>query len=306
MSENDKYRGILPAFFACYDDEGNISPERVEKLAKYYLDIGVKGLYVGGSSGECIYQTVEERKLVLKHVMEAVGGEMTIIAHIAAPSTSASIELAQHAEKLGVDALAAIPPIYYPLPEHAIEKYWTDIVRSTELDFFIYNIPSTTGYSLSTELFQKMLSHPQVIGVKNSSAPVQDIYLLRAAQTRDTIIFNGVDEQYLGGRIMGADGGIGSTYGVMPKLYIELDKAYVEQDIHLAQAIQEDINEIIFKILNCDGNLYDIMKKVLEDKEDLHLGHVRPPLPIASVEDMIIIDEISILISEAEEKYCSK
>ncbi len=69
------------------------------------------------------YQTVEERKLVLEHVMKAVGGKMTIIAHIAAPSTAASIELAQHAEELGgVDALAAIPPLYYRLPEHAIEN----------------------------------------------------------------------------------------------------------------------------------------------------------------------------------------
>jgi N-acetylneuraminate lyase len=118
LPEKSKYKGILPAFFACYDEEGEISPERIEVLAKYYLDSGVQGLYVGGSSGECIYQTVEERKLVLEHVMEAVGGEMTIIAHIAAPSTAASIELAQHAEKLEVDALAAIPPIYYALPEY--------------------------------------------------------------------------------------------------------------------------------------------------------------------------------------------
>ena len=304
MSEKNKYKGILPAFFACYDKQGDIDPERVETLAKYYLDAGVKGLYVGGSSGECIYQTIKERKLVLEHVMKAVGGQMTVIAHIAAPSTAASIELARHAEKLGVDALAAIPPIYYVLPEYAIEKYWADIVSSTELDFFIYNIPSTTGYSLSPTLFQRMLSHPQVVGVKNSSAPVQDIYLLRAAQTRDTIIFNGVDEQYLGGRIMGADGGIGSTYGLMPKLYIELDKAFVKQDIRLAQKIQGAINEIIFKVLNCDGNLYDIMKKILKNKDNLELGEVREPLPRASAEDEIVMDEIAVLIDEAEERYC--
>jgi N-acetylneuraminate lyase len=187
---------------------------------------------------------------------------------------------------------------------YAIEKYWADIVRSTDLDFFIYNIPSTTGYSLSPSLFQRMLSHPQVVGVKNSSAPVQDIYLLRAAQTRDTIIFNGVDEQYLGGRIMGADGGIGSTYGLMPKLYIELDKAFVKQDIRLAQKIQGDINEIIFKVLNCEGNLYDIMKKVLKYKDNLELGEVREPLPRASAEDEIVMGEIAVLIDEAEEKYC--
>lgn len=303
MPELEKYRGIIPAFYACYDDEGNISPERIEALAKYYLEIGVKGLYVGGSSGECIYQTIDERKLVLEAVMKAVGEDMTIIAHIAAPSTRDSIKLAQHAEQLGVDALAAIPPIYYGLSEDAIGKYWADIIQSTDLDFFIYNVPSTTGYSLSPALFKKMLEHPQVKGVKNSSAPVQDVYLLREAQTRDTIIFYGVDEQYLGGRIMGADGGIGSTYGVMAKLFLMLEEAYESDDIKLAQAIQADINEVIFKILNCDGSLYDIMKKVLEVKEDLKAGDVREPLQKASARDAITISEIASLITEAEETY---
>lgn len=171
----EKYKGIIPAFYACYDDEGNISPERVQKLAKYYLEKGVEGLYVGGSSGECIYQTVAERKLVLENVMEAVGGKMTIIAHVAAPSTRDSIELAKHAESIGVDALAAIPPIYFGLPEHAIEAYWTSMMEVTNLDFIIYNIPQTTGYALSENLFKRMMAKEQVIGVKNSSMPVMDI-----------------------------------------------------------------------------------------------------------------------------------
>lgn len=107
-----KYKGIIPAFYACYDEEGNVSSERIKKLAKQYKDVGVTGLYVGGSSGECIYQSVEERKLVIESVMEAVGDDLVIICHVAAPSTRDSIELAKHAEKMGVDAIAAIPPTY--------------------------------------------------------------------------------------------------------------------------------------------------------------------------------------------------
>lgn len=304
MGELTKYKGVIPAFYACYDEHGEISPERIKELAKHYLEIGVKGLYVGGSSGECVYQSVAERKLVLESVMEAVGGEMTIIAHIAAPSTRASIELAKHAEELDVDALAAIPPLYYRLPEHAIEKYWTDIVQATDKDFFIYNIPATTGYELSPALYQRMLSHPQVKGVKNSSAPVQDIYLLREAQTRDTIIFNGVDEQYIGGRMMGADGGIGSTYGVMPRLFLKLDEAFEAREVKLAQEIQNDINQIIFKILGCEGNLYDVMKEALAIKEGITAGSVRNPLPKVVDSDRIVIEQIVEMIDAAEEKYC--
>ena len=71
MKNISKYQGIIPAFYACYDDQGAVSPERVEALTKYMIKKGVKGVYVGGSSGECIYQSVAERKLVLELVMKA-------------------------------------------------------------------------------------------------------------------------------------------------------------------------------------------------------------------------------------------
>lgn len=303
MVDLEKYKGIMPAFYACYDDEGNISPQRIEKLAKFYLEAGVKGLYVGGSSGECIYQSLDERKLVLEHVMNAVGNGLTIIAHIAANSTKDSIELAKHAESIGVDALAAIPPIYFRLPEYAIEKYWIDIVESTNCDFFIYNIPGTTGYALTPDLYARVLEHPQVIGVKNSSYPIQDLYLLRKAQTRDTILYYGVDEQYLGGRAMGADGGIGGTYGVMPKLFLALDTAFLKNEMELAQSIQADIDEIIFKMLGARGNLYAVIKKILEINEGLELGSVREPLPRLTEVDMPIVESVAQLIKNAEEKY---
>ena len=62
-----KYQGIFPAFYACYGDDGNVSPERTRALTRHLIEKGVKGLYVGGSSGECIYQGVSERKTVLEN-----------------------------------------------------------------------------------------------------------------------------------------------------------------------------------------------------------------------------------------------
>ena len=64
-----KYEGVIPAFYACYDDQGEVSPERTRALVQYFIDKGVQGLYVNGSSGECIYQSVEDRKLILEEVM---------------------------------------------------------------------------------------------------------------------------------------------------------------------------------------------------------------------------------------------
>ena len=106
----NKYKGIFPAFYACYDEKGQINVEAVRAFTEYLIEKGVQGLYVGGSSGECIYQSVAERKLVLEHVVKAAAGRIVIIAHVACNNTADSMELAAHAESLGVDAIAAIPP----------------------------------------------------------------------------------------------------------------------------------------------------------------------------------------------------
>ncbi|MBO0478675.1 dihydrodipicolinate synthase family protein [Vagococcus fluvialis] len=302
MTKLEKYKGIIPAFYACYDENGNISGGRVQELAKFYLDKGVKGLYVGGSSGECIYQNVTERKEVLENVMAAVGGKMTIIAHVAAPSTRDSVELAKHAESLGVDALAAIPPIYFGLPEFAIRDYWTAMMNATSLDFIIYNIPQTTGYALSVNMLKEMMSFDQVIGVKNSSMPVQDIYLFKRNAGKEIVVFNGPDEQFVAGRIMGADAGIGGTYGVMPELFLAANQAIEDSEIEKAQEIQIMIDDIIFKMLEAKGNLYDVMKAVLV-RRGITIGSVREPLPRITSEDMSIVEEVYGMIELAIKKY---
>lgn len=278
MRDLDKYRGVIPAFYACYDDNGNVSKDRAKKFASFLIDKGVKGLYVGGSSGECIYQSKDDRKLILESVMEVAKGKITVIAHIACNNTADGEELAAHAEKLGVDAIAAIPPIYFHLPDYAIADYWNDMSKAApNTDFIIYNIPQLAGVALSVSLYKKMRENPKVIGVKNSSMPVQDIQMFKDVAGDDSVIFNGPDEQFVGGRIMGADGGIGGTYGVMPELFLAADKAVRDCDFKKAQDIQFKIDRIIYAMCACHGNLYAVMKEILR-KQGIDIGGVRKPL----------------------------
>ena len=297
-----KYHGVFPAFYACYDDKGDISPERTEAFTEYLIKKGVNGLYVGGSSGECIYQTIEERKLVLEHVMNVAKGKIPIIAHIAAPSTRHSIELAEHAEKVGADAIAAIPPVYFVLPEDAIFQYWSQMAAATNLDFIIYNIPGTTQYNLSMNLFNRMRENKKVIGVKNSSMPVQDIQKFKAAAGEDFVIFNGPDEQFIAGRIMGAAAGIGGTYAAMPELFVAADACVERGDMKQALEIQNAVNDIIYSVLRCRGSLYGIFKEVLKRK-GMNIGTARLPLAPAAAEDEQAIVSIIKKIDTAVAAY---
>ena len=299
-----KFYGITPAFYACYDEEGNISPERVRKLTIHLIKKGVQGLYVGGSSGECIYQSVEERKIVLENVMKAAEGKVFVIAHVACNNTRDSKELASHAESLGVDAIAAIPPIYFHLPEYAIAAYWNDISSAApKTPFVIYNIPQLAGVALTMPLFKKMLENSNVVAVKNSSMPVQDIQMFKSTGGENFTVFNGPDEQFVAGRAIGADGGIGGTYACMPELFLAADRFITNGEIKKATEIQNDIDAIIYKMCEAKGNLYAVMKAVIKLREGLDLGSVRLPLPPLVKEDDVIVKEAAALIDRAIKKY---
>lgn len=304
MRDLCKYKGVIPAFYACYDEEGNISPKGVQALTKYFVEKGVKGVYVNGSSGECIYQSVEDKKIVLDNVMKAAEGKLTVIAHVACNNTKDSMELARHAESLGVDAIAAIPPIYFRLPEYAIAQYWNDISSAApNTDFVIYNIPQLAGVALTMNLFAEMRKNPRVIGVKNSSMPVQDIQMFREAAGEDYIIFNGPDEQFMSGRVIGAEGGIGGTYGVMPELFLKMDEYVKAGDMEKAKEVQYAVNAVIYKMCSAKGNMYDVIKAILKINEGLELGSVRKPLPSLVDTDYAIVEEAAKMIRDAKTKF---
>lgn len=305
MRNLDKYKGIIPAFYACYDEEGNVSPERVRALTQYHINKGVKGVYVGGSSGECIYQSVEDRKITLENVMAVAKGKLTVIAHVACNNTKDSVELAAHAESLGVDAIASIPPIYFRLPEYSIAAYWNAMsAAAPNTDFIIYNIPQLAGTALTMSLFKEMLKNPRVIGVKNSSMPVQDIQMFKAEGGDDIIVFNGPDEQYISGRVIGAEGGIGGTYGVMPELFLKMEQLVNANKLDEARKVQYAANDVIYKMCSGHGNMYAMIKEMLRINENLDLGSVRLPLEALNEADKEIANEAAAMVKEAVAKYC--
>ncbi len=284
MKDITKYQGIIPAFYACYDKDGAISVEGTKALARHLIAKGVKGMYVGGSSGECIYQHPDERKAVLEAVMSEAKGKITVIAHVACNNTADSVELAAHAEACGVDAIAAIPPIYFHLPEHAIAAYWNAMsAAAPHTEFVIYNIPQLAGTALTMPLLGEMLKNPNVVAVKNSSMPVQDIQMFKdageAARGKGGFaVFNGPDEQLVSGLAMGADGGIGGTYAVMPELYIKIRELVLAGRVAEARDLQNDADRIIYRMCEAHGNLYAVMKEIMRRQYGLDMGGVRAPL----------------------------
>lgn len=278
----EAFKGIIPAMNACYDERGNINVPVIKKLARHYADVGVKGLYLAGSTGEGPLQSVEERKQVLAAVVEEVGTELTIIAHVGATSTGDCVELAQHAEQVGAHAISAVPCIYYRLNDATVERHWQAIIDSTKLPFIMYHIPATTGYHLSQSLLRKLAIQDKVIGVKITTESTYELQQFKKIGGEDFILFNGPDEQYLAGRIMGAEAGIGGTYGVMPELFLKIEQCYRDGNMAAAQHWQFIVNELITELLST-SSLYGACKEILRLR-GFEVGLPRMPLPLLEVE----------------------
>ena len=305
MKDHTKYQGVIPALYACYGQDGSISTEGVKALTRHLIAKGVKGVYVGGSSGECIYQHPDERKAVLEAVMSEAKGKITVIAHVACNNTADSVELAAHAEACGVDAIAAIPPIYFHLPEYAIAGYWNAMsAAAPHTEFVIYNIPQLAGTALTMSLLRTMLQNPNVVAVKNSSMPTQDIQMFKdagiaARGQNGFVVFNGPDEQFVSGLAMGADGGIGGTYAVMPELFLKMYELVHKGEMDAARALQYQADRIIYKMCEAHSNLYAVQKEILRRMYGLELGGVRAPLPGLAPADEAVVAEAERMIREA-------
>ncbi|WCR11373.1 dihydrodipicolinate synthase family protein [Paracoccus stylophorae] len=228
--------GMHAALMTGLDDEGGFSPDRQRALDDYVLRQGLAGLYVGGSSGESGLLGTDEL-LAQQEVVANDAKGTTLIAHVGAPSLRDSIRLARNAAKLGYHGLSALPPHSYPFTDAEILAYYRDLQAATDLPLIVYEVPVRTGRPIGFEVLVEVLGLPNVAGIKFTSNDMFKLSMLRRARPDSTMFF-GFDEIYLSGAVLGADGGIGTTYNLLGKLYVALDRAIRAGDLAQAQRLQ--------------------------------------------------------------------
>lgn len=133
--------------------------------------------------------------------------------------------------------------------------------------------------------------------------PTQDIQIFVAEGGEDHIVFNGPDEQFISGRVIGAKAGIGGTYAVMPDLFLKLNQLIIDKKLDRAKELQHAINSVIYKMVSGRANLYAVMKEILRLNEDLDIGSVRAPLEPLSEGDYAIAKEAAAMIKQVREDF---
>lgn len=276
--ENNKFKGLFSALLTPFNEDGSIKFDSIKKLVEFNIENGIDGFYVGGSTGEGLLLTNEERKEVFKCVKEAAGNRVTLIAHVGTISTDAAIDMAKCAEGLGYDAVSAVAPFYYGFPLEAILGYYNDIANSTELPMIIYNFPNSGGFSLTKDIANELFKNEKFIGIKHTSS---DMFALQRFKQldRDVVVYNGFDETLLAGLAMGADGAIGSTYNFMGRKFKQIMNDFKAGNLEKAQQGQNEADEIISEMIKY--GVFQSEKAILTEL-GVDMGECRKPfLPIS-------------------------
>lgn len=272
------YTGIIPALLTPFSSCGQVDKNALSALANYFIDYGVSGLYICGSTGEGLLLTEEERKVVAECIVAEVDGRVPVIVHVGAPATMMAEQLAKHAGEIGADAVASIPPMYYKVGRAEVETYYRKIKQAAELPLFFYNIPDLLNVSLDTQMAQILFEEGIIQGMKYTHHDVLTFRGIVEACDGKLNVFSGPDERLLNFLVMGAHGGIGTTYNCMPKLFVNLYTAWKSGEIEKAQKLQYKANRIISVM--APYNMIPAVKAVMQ-MQGLDCGAPRGPfLPL--------------------------
>ncbi len=264
--------GVIPAMITSFNKDESINKEGIRKTINYLIYEKVNGLYITGSTGETFLMSQDEKKQVIEIIVEEVNGRVPVIAHIGSIGTKITTELGQYAEKVGVDALSALPPFYYGFSNDEIFTYYTDISNTTNLPITIYNI--SHAHLMDLDMLKRLAAIKNVKGVKYTAPTHFNFNKIKKEVGENFKIYSGMDEMSLSGLISGADGIIGSFYNLMPEMFVDIYAKVKEGNINAAKKIQEKINIIILYALGKSG--YPFIKMGL-NWLGIDSGYVRKP-----------------------------
>jgi len=260
-------RGVIPALVTPFKEGGELHLEGIAPLVEKQLADGAGGFFVTGNTGEGFACTVDERKAVLEEVVKVVKKRVPIIAHVGAAKggTEDAVTLSVHAHKAGADAVSSVVPANGedPIPHFAA------IGKASPLPFYVYHFAAPGAISAETFL-KDMAKVPNFAGIKFTSKDFYTFEQLIAHKQRicgggPLNALTGPDEMAVAGRVMGADGCIGSTFNIQTKTLSEMYAALDRGDVARARALQCQANkiiEILIRYCDCASRGYNITEGI--------------------------------------------
>lgn len=242
---NTTLRGVLPALATPLTAEGRANEAAIRKLTQFQLANGVSGLFVCGSMGEGPMLCDDDWRQTLAWVITETASQVPVLANVADTSTMRAIARTRQAMELGADAVVSTLPYYYVHAGLEAERYFTELADASPLPLYIYNLPQRTQVQLSADLLEKLATHPNIKGVKDSSVdPILHFELIRRMQKADFVVLNGC-EFFAGASIlMGGDGVLLGVCNLCPRLCVDLYEAAQRGEVAEVRRLQTMVSDV--------------------------------------------------------------
>ncbi len=270
--------GAMTALVTPFDKKGQVSQQAVKELVEFQIASGIAGIYVSGSTGEAMVLPESTRMRMAELSVQYAAGRIPVIVHVGTPDTATAVALARHAQDIGADGISAVPPYYYKMTLDTVAKHYNTIADAVDIPFLLYNIPNLTGISLGADFIIKMAEHPNIIGSKFSDMNLEDLRKIRAVDNGKIKVFMGFDAMLLSALVMGANGGIGTFYNVMPGPLSTIFNLFKAGQVEQAMAIQWEVCRYITIMKKYIGIGLQSGMKVILRETGIDCGEVTPPL----------------------------
>lgn len=290
IADTSKFQKIFSALELPMHEDESLNYEALKELIEYELKLGAEGFYCMGSSGEGLLLTIEERMEALDAIVKYVAGRVPVIAHVGTIRTADAIKMAKHAQSLGIDAISMIPPYYYKFSMDEIIAYYEEVMAAVPgMPTIIYNIPQFTGVEFNKDNAGRLLSNPQVLGVKHTSSNLYSLERMKSFFP-EKVYFNGFDEQFVGALAMGATATIGTTVNVFAPLFIKARDLFNAGDLKGAYEVQHQIGYYVEEM--CKVGIFSAVKYLLE-KFGIACGACRKPFHPLTDAEKAAMDKIA-------------
>ncbi|MCY1721979.1 dihydrodipicolinate synthase family protein [Prolixibacteraceae bacterium Z1-6] len=245
MELKEKYRGVIVPMVSPFKEDFSIDGEAINTIIKSFVENETKP-FVLGTTGEAPSLSTAQKVELIKITLKALDGKQPLLAGIGSNSIFTSIEDGKRYADLGVDALVATVPNYYPSDAAQMLNWFEKLADSVPLPLFVYNIPMTTHHSIPLDVVETLSHHANIIGIKdseNDKARLEES-LKRWKDRDDFMVLVGSAVLSVFGMSRGANGIVPSMGNLMPEIYHQLIIETVTGNLQKAEEIQELTNTI--------------------------------------------------------------
>ena len=271
--------GVFPPIPTPFNNE-SVDHQGLARNVVRWLQTKLAGLVVLGSNGEAPLLDDAEADAVIETVRAHVPRDRTLIGGVGRESTSATIAAAKRAARIGVDVLLVRTPSFYKnvMTSDAFVRHYTAVADASPAPVLLYNVSLFTGVNLLPDAVERLASHPNIVGMKESNADLVQLAETIARTPDEFVVLGGSAPTFYHALCAGADGGVLAISGVVPDICVELFQLVRTQQHAEALALQRRITPI--------GRLLGAMHGVAGLKYALdQIGFVGGPtrLPLGTV-----------------------